>query len=366
MGEIALPRGIIDNVTVSTDGRQLFAEDFSTFPEGEGTQGLYQGWEFSERYYVVNNQMIGNAHRADESWQDFRMEADGCFSASGGNIFITAFLVGIQIGGNTFSRFALWLDREHQQATLDWAFSPPAELGLESKADTFKVPFKIVPVLPYRLSLEVVKGKVRASVKSPVFWDIAGEKGIPHTTSLAALENTLALTVANYPYSVTLEGEATPLSPFNSWVSEIRVWEGPQGRGNLMGICLPQENLLRLGRVQAGGANQWSRFLLQFVGPRLGQEVDFLFNPTSFDVGPDGRIYVLDAGHSRIVVFDRTRTYITRWGRKGDGPGEFNFGEGERRSSDGSLNFEGSVAVDDEGYIYVADVFNRRIQKFAP
>jgi len=29
-------------------------------------------------------------------------------------------------------------------------------------------------------------------------------------------------------------------------------------------------------------------------------------------------------------------------------------------------NFQGSIAVDDDGYIYVADVGNRRIQKFAP
>ena len=28
--------------------------------------------------------------------------------------------------------------------------------------------------------------------------------------------------------------------------------------------------------------------------------------------------------------------------------------------------FSGSVVVDDEGFIYVADVFNGRIQKFAP
>jgi hypothetical protein len=31
-----------------------------------------------------------------------------------------------------------------------------------------------------------------------------------------------------------------------------------------------------------------------------------------------------------------------------------------------SADFAGSVAVDDEGFIYVADVGNGRIQKFAP
>ena len=78
-------------------------------------------------------------------------------------------------------------------------------------------------------------------------------------------------------------------------------------------------------------------------------------------MGPDGRFFVLDAGNARIQVFDQDGEYITQWGDHGTAAGEFDFswsGEGEE--------FAGSICVDDEGYIYVADVFNQRIQKFGP
>ena len=48
-------------------------------------------------------------------------------------------------------------------------------------------------------------------------------------------------------------------------------------------------------------------------------------------------------------------------GRKGSDEGQFDFGSGNVPE-----DFAGSVAVDDEGFIYVADVGNQRIQKFAP
>ena len=69
---------------------------------------------------------------------------------------------------------------------------------------------------------------------------------------------------------------------------------------------------------------------------------------------------MLDAGNARIQVFDAEGKYITQFGRPGQGSGEFHFGSGGE-----STDFAGSVAVDDEGYIYVADVGNSRIQKFA-
>ena len=214
----------------------------------------------------------------------------------------------------------------------------------------------------YHLGLEVVEGKVRVSVKSLVIWEIG--QSSRSRSSLAAIENTLAFTTDNQPYSVTLEGEATPLPPFEVAVSEIRVWEGR--RGMQMGVCLPGLNEIRIGTVPAGAESEWSTFLISSVGPRLGPGQGFLFNPTSFDVGPDGRIYVLDAGNSRIVVFDQgRRQYITQWGRQGSGPGEFNFGQGAPAPG-GGLDFVGSIAVDDQGFIYVADELNKRIQKFAP
>jgi len=82
--------------------------------------------------------------------------------------------------------------------------------------------------------------------------------------------------------------------------------------------------------------------------------------PLSLAVGPNQRIYVLDAGNARIQVFDSQGQYLTQWGRPGSGPGEFDFGTG--LSAD---DFAGSIVVDDDGFVDVADVGNRRIQKFA-
>lgn len=135
--------------------------------------------------------------------------------------------------------------------------------------------------------------------------------------------------------------------------------------GTQAGVCLPGLNEIRIGTVPSGAEGKWSTFLTSTIGPRLGSEKGFLFNPISFDVEPDGRIYVLDAGNARIVVFDQGRKYVTQWGRRGDGPGAFDFGEGARGPG-GSLDFAGSIAVDSQGYIYVADELNKRIQKFAP
>lgn len=96
------------------------------------------------------------------------------------------------------------------------------------------------------------------------------------------------------------------------------------------------------------------------LGTGLVQGNGELLVPLSFDAGPDGRIYVLDAGNGRIQVFDSAGKYITQWGREGSGVGKFDFGNGATAE-----DFVGSVAVDADGIIYVADMGNKRIQKFA-
>jgi hypothetical protein len=215
----------------------------------------------------------------------------------------------------------------------------------------------------YRLGLEAVGGQVRASVKSPMFWVGQRSSGFPWTSS-AALGEILALTVYDQPYTITPAGQATPFSNFPSGVSELRVWQDRQGRQRV-GICLPETGQLLLGTVPAGEDSQWPTYLSRNLGPRIGAQQGLLSYPLSFDVGPDGRIYVLDAGSGRILVFDSSRQYLTQWGRRGNGEGEFNFGEGASILG-GGLDFTGSIAVDSQGYIYVADELNKRIQKFAP
>ena len=56
----------------------------------------------------------------------------------------------------------------------------------------------------------------------------------------------------------------------------------------------------------------------------------------------------------------RMGRYITEWGYLGDGEGGRGGLTGTGRA------FSGSLVVDDEGFVYVVDEANNRIQKFAP
>lgn len=64
----------------------------------------------------------------------------------------------------------------------------------------------------------------------------------------------------------------------------------------------------------------------------------------------DGNIYIPDAGNHRIQKFDPAGNYIAQWGGYGSGNGQFNGPDG--------------IAVDSTDNIYVVDSFNNRIQKF--
>jgi DNA-binding beta-propeller fold protein YncE len=83
-----------------------------------------------------------------------------------------------------------------------------------------------------------------------------------------------------------------------------------------------------------------------------GAEANWLFNkPADVAFAKNGDIYVADGyGNSRVVKFDRDGDFIKAWGKYGTGIGEFNLPH--------------SVAVDNQGRVYVGDRENQRIQIF--
>jgi DNA-binding beta-propeller fold protein YncE len=80
---------------------------------------------------------------------------------------------------------------------------------------------------------------------------------------------------------------------------------------------------------------------------------DRTFNrPTDIAFSPAGDfVYVSDGyGNSRVVKLTAAGKYVTAWGTRGTGPGEFNTPH--------------SIAVDSKGTVYVSDRENNRIQIF--
>lgn len=75
--------------------------------------------------------------------------------------------------------------------------------------------------------------------------------------------------------------------------------------------------------------------------------------PIGMTVHPDGRLFIADTHYSRVLIYDQDGNELGRLGEYGDGPGQF------RMVTD--------VAIDPDGFIYVAEYGgNDRITKFAP
>lgn len=98
-----------------------------------------------------------------------------------------------------------------------------------------------------------------------------------------------------------------------------------------------------------------------------------LLRPTDFAVDEaTDRAFVVNAGQSRIEVFQQGH-YLTRWGAEGAGDDQFRFAgripvvvDMATGQQDEREVVAGGIARDAEGFIYVADTFNGRIQKFQP
>ena len=87
---------------------------------------------------------------------------------------------------------------------------------------------------------------------------------------------------------------------------------------------------------------------------------DGQFNtPHGIAVAPDGTLYIADTNNNRIQHFSADGQFLNAWGSFGDSSA------GDAPS--GTFNQPWAVAVSPDGeFIYVADTWNHRIQKFTP
>jgi DNA-binding beta-propeller fold protein YncE len=75
--------------------------------------------------------------------------------------------------------------------------------------------------------------------------------------------------------------------------------------------------------------------------------------PTGLSVAPDGRIFVADTHYHRIIAYDADGREVMRFGRYGEGPGEF--------------IYPTDIAFAPDGRLYVSEYGgNDRVQVFTP
>ncbi|MGH2610167.1 MAG: 6-bladed beta-propeller, partial [Tepidiformaceae bacterium] len=72
-----------------------------------------------------------------------------------------------------------------------------------------------------------------------------------------------------------------------------------------------------------------------------------LFGPRDIAFDAQGNMWVTDTGHARIQVFSASGGFVRSIGSRGDGPGEFDEPVG--------------LAIADDGTVFVADMYNRRV-----
>ncbi len=118
-------------------------------------------------------------------------------------------------------------------------------------------------------------------------------------------------------------------------------------------------NLLQQVAMQADPYEQGMsllepEFSFGVTGPETGQ-----FNsPHGLAVARDGSLFVADTNNHRIQHFSGDGTFLNAWGAFGDNNLNYD-------APIGTFNQPGAVAVSPDGkFVYVADTWNHRIQKF--
>lgn len=142
------------------------------------------------------------------------------------------------------------------------------------------------------------------------------------------------------------------------WRSQSSVWTVSSHTKRCREISMRMSRLIAVGfvacilslcSIQRAAAQLNTPWFVHKWGQCCNGEGRF-FNPRGVAIDAAGYVYVADTFNNRIQKFDRTGTFVVAWGTNGNGRREFSYPTG--------------VAVDGSGHVYVADTFNNRVQKF--
>lgn len=355
-----LPGGAIgfDDLTITAGSTPIIEEDFG--------QGLPAGWQID---YASNQGDLEIWPQAVDGAVITRMQGGSSLSrvhAGEDDLIHPGLAADVWMAREGAVTLALGRMRLllHLSERLDRAHlttGPGVYAATPDVHSLGQISLPVVPWVRYRMSLSAVDGQVTAILTIPYQWIDETDEALASWASGTIVDGTFAFTVADTRRGLA-DGRIRSTDTNAAATSDIRQWQVDDE--TWVAMCHAEENRVVVGRLTVGftGALTWptqAQATTFDIGTGLGSGDGQMVAPLSVARGPDGRFYVLDAGNARVQVFDADGTYVTQW--RGSSDNSFDFGTGLT-----STDLRGSIATDEDGFIYVADVGNRRILKFAP
>jgi hypothetical protein len=135
---------------------------------------------------------------------------------------------------------------------------------------------------------------------------------------------------------------------------------GPNEWNTVHSIAISQDRRVFVvdrghGRIQVFDENGNFRSMF-YTGPRgSGDDYDaegVASRPYAHLISTDGFLWVTDGGTNRVLKYDLDGRFLYGWGGPGRWPGQFSGPH--------------AISTDQDGNLYIAEVFNGRVQKFRP